>query len=152
MSNQKQSYEMSGTILFSHLREPNNKGEYANDKYEVVLGIDKAAKKQLESLGVQVKNRDAKLQSEGKKLLGDYITLRSKNKPTVLGPDGNLLTDIPLFGTGTEATVRFGLYDNRESNIRAGKGGAKLPGLFNVRITKLVEFEGTKPIVIGKAQ
>jgi hypothetical protein len=123
---------IKGTLYYPHVREPSTKGPYASGKYEVTISVNDTVKEHLEALGVKVKQDETK---------GNYVTAKSKKQPIITDAQGTVFTEIPLIGNGSTGIIHVGLYDNRESNVKAGKGGKKCLGLFKIELLNLVAFE-----------
>lgn len=133
------TFTIKGTVWYAHVKEPQTKGRYPSNAFQLDLSIDDAHVKALTELGVQVKNKgDEK---------GNFVTLKSKKvQPKVTNVDGEDVTGQILIGNGSTATIRTTTYDNSEVNIKAGKGGRKMLGLGPIQLDTLVEFEA-KPLV-----
>lgn len=127
----KTALEISGTIYYAHIKYPDTKGEFSKGDYKLDLSVSDTTKKALQDLGVDVKNKgDVK---------GNFITVRSKYKPLTKDSEGNELKEdeVPLIGNGSTGTVRGTLYANK------GKfGGQQILGLSELKITKLIPYEG----------
>lgn len=121
-------FKVKGISYYAHIKEPDTKGKYPTNKYKLDLGVSETTKKVLEGLGVEVKNKgDEK---------GDYVTLKSGFKPTVLDEEGNEVNDVPLIGNGSQVIVTTSLYDNK-----APQGGEKCLGINSVQLVSLVSYE-----------
>lgn len=129
--------EIPGSFFYSYLKEPNNKGDYASNKYEINLSVSSGVAKKLEDLGVQVKSSLGLPNKE--EMQGHFVKVKSKKQPKVIN-NGEEMTEIPLVSNGSTGIVTCGTYNNRESNIKQGKGGKKCLGLAKVVFTNLVEY------------
>ena len=139
-------YKVKGTLYYSFLKEP-SKGENSSNKYEITLKIGDSTKSLLEDLGVQIRS-ELKSRSEGT-IQGNFIRIKSNKQPRVSNND-TPLTDIPLVSDGSTAIITMGLVDNRESNIKQGRGGAKVATLVAVDFTNLVEYTPTEIPLLGE--
>lgn len=127
-------FQLKGKAFYAHLKEPNTKGNYPSNKYQLDLSISEKTKEKLESLGVQIKNNPDRPE------MGNFVRLKANKQPKVLDSSGEIIQDIPLVGNGSDVIVSVNMYDNRESNAKAGKGGLKCLGVFEVRIENLVPY------------
>lgn len=120
-------------LRWAHLAEPSTKGEFASNKYEVLVVMDKKNADAVSKL--KAPNQDLKELDGG--LYG--ITLKSSKKPKVLNKRKERLTDDELkaIGNGTRAIVKANQY--------VGFKGKVFLGLNAVMITDLHEYEGADP-------
>ena len=120
-------------LRWAHLAEPSTKGEFASNKYEVLVVMDKKNADAVSKL--KATNQDLKEFDGG--LYG--ITLKSSKKPKVLNKRKERLTDDELkaIGNGTRAIVKANQY--------VGFKGKVFLGLNAVMITDLHEYEGADP-------
>lgn len=135
-STESKRFSIRGLAHWAHVKEPNTKGLYPSGRYELTLEINEKTAQALTGLGVHVRTTE-----DGK---GHKVLLRSTVKPSVTGEDGEEFND--AIGNGSAVTVTASLYANRESNVKAGKGGRFLLGLGAVKIDRLVEFH-VRPLV-----
>ena len=144
---ENQFFTINGKAFYSHIREPNTKGKYPSNKFEMILNVSDKIAEALSNLGVEVK--PALKTSKTESTPGNFVKVRAKKQPKVtLGEDHTALTDIPLIGNGSDVILTVGTYPNRESNVKAGKGGKLSLGLARVQITNLISFSPTtKPLV-----
>lgn len=116
-------------LRWCYLKEPNTKGEFPSNKYQVTIVFDKDTKKVIE--GMKNSKQDIKDLGEGKY----SITLKS-TKPikVVQGPLKTLVEGEALgnIGNGTIATVKV-------NQFTTPKFGTFL-GIKTIRIDKLVEY------------
>lgn len=120
-------------LRWAHLAEPSTKGEFASNKYEVFVVVDKKQAKELE--GLKASSQDLKELDDG--LFG--ITLKSQRKPQVMNNRKQRLSDdeVKAIGNGTRAIVKANQY--------VGYKGKIFLGLNAVMVTNLVEYAGGDP-------
>lgn len=129
-------FKIKGTLFYPCLKEPQTKGKFPSNKYTVDVSVSNALKSTLEGLGVFVNNKgDEK---------GNYIRLKSKFKPTIIGEDGTKLENPPLIGNGTRAMLTVSLYPNK-----ATQGGKNCLGFSTVELIDLIEYipDSPKPLI-----
>lgn len=115
-------------LKWCYLKEPNTKGDYASNKYEItaVLTPEQAAElKSHINPKQKIKEKDGELS----------ITLKSTVQPAVKGPDGLMYTpeQMAKIGNGTTANVRVNFYTAR---------GMTFAGLSALKVKNLVEYSG----------
>jgi hypothetical protein len=115
------------------LAEPSTKGEFASNKYEVFVVMDKKNADAVSKL--KASNQDLKELEDG--LYG--ITLKSSKKPRVMNKRKELLSDDELkaIGNGTRAIVKANQYVGFKNKV--------FLGLQAVMITDLHEYMGADP-------
>lgn len=120
-------------LRWAHLAEPSTKGEFASNKYEVFVVVDKKQAKDIEAL--KASSQDLKELDDG--LFG--ITLKSQRKPQVMNSRKQRLSDdeVKAIGNGTKAIVKANQY--------VGFKGKIFLGLNAVMVTNLVEYAGGDP-------
>lgn len=120
-------------LRWAHLAEPSTKGEFASNKYEVFVVVDKKQAKEIEAL--KASSQDIKELDDG--LFG--ITLKSQRKPQVMNSRKQRLSDdeVKSIGNGTKAIVKANQY--------VGFKGKIFLGLNAVMVTNLVEYAGGDP-------
>lgn len=120
-------------LRWAHLAEPATKGEFASNKYEVLVVMNKDNAKIVKEL----KSAQQDLKDLGDGLYG--ITLKSSKKPKVVNKAKVPLTDDELkaIGNGTKAIVKANQYSGFKNKI--------FLGLQAVMITDLVPYEGADP-------
>ena len=126
MSNE--SLNISANLVWAYLKEPNTKGEYASNKYQVTLEIDKATAVMLKKR-INVKQ---KIKEENGKY---FITVKSTNKPIVKLANKTTASDEVLgkIGNGTSAIVKINFY--------SPKGKKEVfAGLNAILLKKIVEY------------
>lgn len=124
---QSKFFTIKGTIFYAHVKEPNTKGAYPSNMYELNLSVSSQTKTALENLGVEVKNKGNEL--------GDFVRIKSSFQPIVIDTEGNQLDTIPLIGNGSTGIITVSLYKNK-----ATKGGSQCLGLSKIQLTNLIEF------------
>ena len=114
-------------LRWAHLAEPSTKGEFASNKYEVFVVMNKKQADDVSKL--KSGNQDIKELDDG--LYG--ITLKSSKKPKVMNKRKEYLSDDELkaIGNGTRAIVKANQY--------VGFKGKVFLGLNAVMITNLQE-------------
>ena len=127
-------------LRWAHLAEPATKGEFASNKYEVLVVMDKENAKLVKDL----KSPQQDLKDLGDGLFG--ITLKSSKKPTVMNKAKERLSDdaIKAIGNGTKAIVKANQY--------TGFKGKVFLGLQAVMITDLKAYEGADPFADIEAE
>lgn len=120
-------------LRWAHLAEPSTKGEFASNKYEVFVVMNKKDADLVSKL--KSPNQDVKELDDG--LYG--ITLKSSKKPRVMNKRKEILSDDELkaIGNGTRAIVKANQY--------VGFKGKVFLGLQAVMITDLKEYLGEDP-------
>lgn len=120
-------------LRWPHLAEPSTKGEFASNKYEVLVVMDKKNADAVSKL--KAPNQDLKELEDG--LFA--ITLKSSKKPKVMNKRKELLSDDELkaIGNGTRAIVKANQY--------VGFKGKTFLGLNAVMVTDLHEYAGGDP-------
>lgn len=120
-------------LRWAHLAEPSTKGEFASNKYEVLVVMDKNNAKLVKDL----KSPQQDLKDLGDGLYG--ITLKSSKQPKVVNKAKVRLTDDELkaIGNGTKAIVKANQY--------SGFKGKTFLGLQAIMITDLKAYEGADP-------
>lgn len=120
-------------LRWPHLAEPSTKGEFASNKYEVFVVMDKKNADAVTKL--KAPNQDLKELEDG--LYG--ITLKSSKKPKVMNRRKELLSDDELkeIGNGTRAIVKANQYVGFKSKV--------FLGLQAVMITDLHPYMGADP-------
>ena len=120
-------------LRWAHLAEPSTKGEFASNKYEVMVVVDKDNAKIIKEL----KSPQQDLKDLGDGLYG--ITLKSSKKPTVMNKAKVRLSDdeVKAIGNGTKAIVKANQY--------SGFKGKIFLGLQAVMVTDLKAYEGADP-------
>lgn len=120
-------------IRWPHLAEPSTKGEFASNKYEVFVVMDKKNADAVAKL--KASSQDLKELDDG--LFG--ITLKSSKKPRVMNKRKEILSDDELksIGNGTRAIVKANQY--------VGFKGKVFLGLQAVMVTELHEYLGADP-------
>ena len=116
-------------LQWAFLAEPNDKGNYPSNKYQVDIVFDKDTKKIVDSL--KGKKQTVKDLGEGRY----SICLKSTLCPTIVTGSKNIKMskeDVAKIGNGTEAIVQVNQYK--------GFGGEMYLGLSAIKVTKLVEF------------
>ncbi len=135
-------FAIKGTLFYSHFREPNTKGEYPSNKYQVDLAINEKTTEELEARGIQIKNKgDDK---------GNFVTLKANKQPRVFSPEGKQYEDIPLVGNGSTGIIHVHIYPNREANVKAGKGGKNCLGFYKVELETLIPYESKQTKILGQ--
>lgn len=87
MSNE--NFIVEGIVHWANINEPNQKG-----RYDVVISIDdKVMLKKLKGLGFTLKEKEGK---------GYCVTLKTKNKPTIVDAKKNILSGEILLGHGSK--------------------------------------------------
>lgn len=118
-------------LAWAFLAEPNTKGEYASNKYQVDVIFNEDQKKLLETLQFSPKQ---KIKDAGD---GRYsVALKSSVKPRVVDNDKLPMPDevVGTIGNGSIANVKVVAYESR---------GAIFLGLSDVRIKKLLKYNGS---------
>lgn len=120
-------------LRWAHLAEPSTKGEFASNKYEVMVIMNKKQADEVSKL--KGNSQDLKELDDG--LFG--ITLKSSKKPRVMNKRKEYLTDdeVKSIGNGTRAIVKANQY--------VGFKGKIFLGLNAVMITDLHEYMGADP-------
>ena len=120
-------------LRWPHLAEPSTKGEFASNKYEVFVVMDKKNADAVSKL--KASNQDIKELDDG--LYG--ITLKSSKKPKVMNKRKELLSDDELkaIGNGTRAIVKANQYVGFKNKV--------FLGLNAIMITELHEYAGGDP-------
>lgn len=120
-------------LRWSHLAEPSTKGEFASNKYEVFVVMDKKNADAVSKL--KASNQDIKELDDG--LYG--ITLKSSKKPKVMNKRKELLSDDELkaIGNGTRAIVKANQYVGFKNKV--------FLGLNAIMVTELHEYAGGDP-------
>jgi hypothetical protein len=120
-------------LRWPHLAEPSTKGEFASNKYEVFVVMDKKNADAVSKL--KASNQDIKELDDG--LYG--ITLKSSKKPKVMNKRKELLSDDELkaIGNGTRAIVKANQYVGFKQKV--------FLGLNAIMITDLHEYSGGDP-------
>lgn len=103
-------------LRWAHLAEPSTKGEYASNKYEVFVVMDKDTAKEVTKL--KNPSQDIKELDDG--LYG--LTLKTSVKPTVMNRSKEKLSDetIKGIGNGTKAIVKANQYVGFKGKIYLG--------------------------------
>lgn len=103
-------------LRWAHLAEPSTKGEYASNKYEVFVVMDKDTAKEITKL--KNPSQDIKELDDG--LYG--LTLKTSVKPTVMNRSKEKLSDetIKGIGNGTKAIVKANQYVGFKGKIYLG--------------------------------
>lgn len=127
-------------LRWAHLAEPSTKGEFASNKYEVFVVMNKKQADEVSKL--KSANQDIKELDDG--LYG--ITLKSSKKPKVMNKRKEYLSDDELkaIGNGTRAIVKANQY--------VGFKGKVFLGLNAVMITSLQEYMGADPFADIEAE
>ena len=117
-------------LMWVFLAQPQTKGEFASNKYQVDVVLDGENLKTIESL-------KSKKQSIKEKDGIKTITLKSTVKPKVYDATGKLMADedVAKIGNGTVAMVNVSQYDT-------GKYGTFV-GLSAVKVKKLNMYNGS---------
>lgn len=120
-------------LRWAHLAEPATKGEFASNKYEVLVVMGKDDAKLVKDL----KSPQQDLKDLGDGLYG--ITLKSSKQPQVVWKNKARLTndELKLIGNGTKAIVKANQY--------TGFKGKIFLGLQAIMVTDLVEYAGADP-------
>lgn len=120
-------------LRWPHLAEPSTKGEFASNKYEVFVVMDKKNADAVSKL--KASNQDIKELDDG--LYG--ITLKSSKKPKVMNKRKELLSDDELkaIGNGTRAIVKANQYVGFKNKV--------FLGLNAIMVTELHEYAGGDP-------
>lgn len=120
-------------LRWPHLAEPSTKGEFASNKYEVFVIMDKKNADAVSKL--KASNQDIKELDDG--LYG--ITLKSLKKPKVMNKRKELLSDDELkaIGNGTRAIVKANQYVGFKNKV--------FLGLNAIMVTELHEYAGGDP-------
>lgn len=103
-------------LRWAHLAEPSTKGEYASNKYEVFVVMDKDTAKAVKEL--KNPSQDIKELEDG--LYG--LTLKTSVKPTVMNRSKEKLSDeaVKGIGNGTKAIVKANQYVGFKGKIYLG--------------------------------
>lgn len=103
-------------LRWAHLAEPSTKGEYASNKYEVFVVMDKDTAKAVKEL--KNSSQDIKELEDG--LYG--LTLKTSVKPTVMNRSKEKLSDeaVKGIGNGTKAIVKANQYVGFKGKIYLG--------------------------------
>nr|DAW97661.1 MAG TPA: DNA helix destabilizing protein [Caudoviricetes sp.] len=103
-------------LRWAHLAEPSTKGEYASNKYEVFVVMDKDTAKAVKEL--KNPSQDIKELDDG--LYG--LTLKTSVKPTVMNRSKEKLSDeaVKGIGNGTKAIVKANQYVGFKGKIYLG--------------------------------
>lgn len=127
-------------LRWPHLAEPSTKGEFASNKYEVFVVLNK---KQADAV-TKLKNANQDLKELDDGLYG--ITLKSSKKPKVMNKRKEYLNDDELkaIGNGTRAIVKANQY--------VGFKGKVFLGLNAVMVTDLHEYMGADPFADIEAE
>lgn len=117
-------------LRWAFLAEPQTKGEFASNKYQV----DVVFGKDLAKVVKELKNARQTIKDLGDGLYS--ITLKSNRKPQVVDKKKHVLSDEDLksIGNGTKAIVKASQYK--------GYKDATFLGLAAVMVTDLVEYTG----------
>ena len=120
-------------LRWPHLAEPSTKGEFASNKYEVFVVMNKKNADAVSKL--KASNQDIKELDDG--LYG--ITLKSSKKPKVMNKRKELLSDDELkaIGNGTRAIVKANQYVGFKNKV--------FLGLNAIMVTELHEYAGGDP-------
>lgn len=120
-------------LRWAHLSQPSTKGEYASNKYEVMVVMDKDNAKLVKEL----KNASQDLKEFEDGMYG--ITLKSSKKPRVVNKAKKVMSDdeVASIGNGTKAIVKVNQYIGFKSKV--------FLGLQAVMITDLKEYAGEDP-------
>ena len=103
-------------LRWAHLAEPSTKGEYASNKYEVFVVMDKDTAKAVKEL--KNPSQDIKELEDG--LYG--LTLKTSVKPTVMNHSKEKLSDeaVKGIGNGTKAIVKANQYVGFKGKVYLG--------------------------------
>lgn len=103
-------------LRWAHLAEPSTKGEYASNKYEVFVVMDKDTAEAVKEL----KNPSQDLKELDDGLYG--LTLKTSVKPTVMNRSKERLSDeaVKGIGNGTKAIVKANQYVGFKGKIYLG--------------------------------
>lgn len=103
-------------LRWAHLAEPSTKGEYASNKYEVFVVMDKDTAKAVKEL--KNPSQDIKELEDG--LYG--LTLKTSVKPTVMNRSKEKLSDeaVKGIGNGTKAIVKANQYVGFKGKVYLG--------------------------------
>lgn len=117
-------------LRWAFLAEPQTRGEFASNKYQVDVVMDKDTAKAVKEL----KNSRQTIKDLGDGLYS--ITLKSNKKPQVVDSHKNVLSadDLKKIGNGTKAIVKATQYKGFKDAI--------FLGLKAVMITDLKEYAG----------
>lgn len=109
-------------IMWAHLKEPATKGEYASNKYEVTVVMDKAEAEKVKELANPA--QEVRRTEDGKY----SIVLRSTIKPRVLYKDKTPVSDDVLgtVGNGTIAHVCAKQYQGYKNKVFLGLSSVML--------------------------
>lgn len=119
---------LAGTAYWTHIQEPNNKGEFASNKYEIVLGNLNAENiTKIKALGFasRIQNKDNEQ--------GTFIKLKSDRQPTLIDKDKNTISPIPLIGNGSKVLIQPNVY-------HVPKFGKQI-GINSIMLLDLVEYK-----------
>ena len=108
-------------IKWPFLAKKNDKGEYASNKYQVDIVLNKDDEKLLEGI---INKRQKIKERDGERV----ITLKSSVKPRVYNADKVLMTDDELtkVGNGSIAHVKITKYNTKKFGEFAGLGSIKV--------------------------
>lgn len=103
-------------LRWAHLAEPSTKGEYASNKYEVFVVMDKDTAKEVTKL--KNPSQDIKELDDG--LYG--LTLKTSVKPTIMNRSKEKLSDeaVKGIGNGTKAIVKANQYVGFKGKVYLG--------------------------------
>lgn len=103
-------------LRWAHLAEPSTKGEYASNKYEVFVVMDKDTAKAVK----EFKNPSQDIKELDDGLYG--LTLKTSVKPTVMNRSKEKLSDeaVKGIGNGTKAIVKANQYVGFKGKIYLG--------------------------------
>lgn len=127
-------FKIKGRSFYAHIREPNNKGNFPSGKYQLDLAINDNIAGKLTKIGVQVKT------DEKRPEMGQFVRLRATKQPRVVDENGLQVAEIPLIGNESEVTASVSTYDNREANVKAGKGGRVCLGVYELQLDNLIPY------------
>lgn len=135
MTDKQESLFIEGIAHWAKIAQPNT-----NDKGELeytmdVQITDAATRTLLKEAGITVKNKDQDLKAKGKPLQGDFVTCKSKFKPSIVDSQLNLLPEGTLIGNGSKVLVKTHAYSWKFK----AKSGTSL-GLDAVQVLELITF------------
>lgn len=115
-------------LKWAFLAEPNTKGEYASNKYQVDILVPSATAKEITA---KISKRQKFKKDEETGLYS--LSVKSSKKPMVMDAHKHLMSDddIRKIGNGSEGHVKINFFEVRKEVFA---------GLNAVMVTKLVEY------------
>lgn len=139
MTSKQESLFIEGIAHWTKIAEPNT-NDRGDIEYTMDITIEDAATKTLlKEHGIIIKNKDRELIEKGKPLQGDFVSLKSRFKPSVVDAQLNLMPEGTKIGNGSKVLVKAHAYSWKFK----AKSGTSL-GLDTVQVLELVQFSANK--------